>query len=98
MSEIEKKSKFISNISSNLSNEDNENDENYYNEYENSDTELNKEVKIIDEIHINLLNYVSTTINHKIIPLCEYLTIDMVLEFVEEIQINKKSLLYYLDE
>jgi hypothetical protein len=96
MSEIEKKSKFISNISSNLSNEENENDNNYYNEYENSDTELNKEIKISDEIQTNLLNFVSTSLNQKIIPLCEYLTSEMVLDFVEQIQINKKSLLNYL--
>ena len=97
MSEIEKKSKFISNISSNLSNEDNENDENYYND-ENSDTEINKEVKISDEIHNNLLDYVATTKNHTIIPLCEYLTSDIVLEFVETLRINNKSLLYYLKD
>jgi|688.fasta_scaffold1813224_1 hypothetical protein len=82
MSSTEKKSKFISNISSNLSNEDNENDENYCDEYENSDTELDKEVKISDEIHNNLLTYVSTSLNHRIVPLCEYLTIGMVRDFL----------------
>lgn len=94
---IEKKSKFISNISSNLSNEDDENNDNF-DDYENFDVELYKKEKICEEISTFVINYVTTTKNHTIIPLCEYLNDKIVLDFIEKIELNKKSLLYYLND